>query len=88
MKEKIIGIRLESYNPEKITGMLVKSKVGVKIDEDGYIIVTHETNGPLFDLNPTTGEFGIYSGTLEVAKEVGRELRKIGFQNLKLIFIV
>ena len=84
--EKTVGIELVTYTSDRVVGRLTTSKVGVKIDNDGHIVVTQEITGPVFTLSLITGKLGVHSGTIEQAQEVGKKLMDIGFKPTKLIF--
>ena len=86
MKKKV-GIVLESYDEVTMKGHLATSEVKVEFDEMGRLQIINEIIRNSFELNMEKGSYSVSAGaSIEIAKEIGRQLKKIGFSSLILKF--
>ena len=86
MKEKTIGIVLERMDLCRISGYLGKLETKVELDEFNRITAKSEISKVFFDYYPTAGYYEIAIGSFEQGKEIGKELEKLGIENLKFRF--
>ena len=86
MKEKTIGIVLKRMDLCRISGYLGKVKTKVELDEFNRIVVNSDISKVFFDYYPKAGYYEIAIGSFEQGKEIGKELEKLGIENLKFHF--
>ena len=87
MKTKTIGIVLTKVSKEKIEGDFTKSKLIVELGELSQIEVRQELYKFPFNLNTETKIYTTSSFCdLSTSIKIGQELKKIGFENLRLLF--
>ena len=88
MNEREIGIILEKVTQNSIKGYLAFLKLGVSIDEDSRICVDDQIIKYCFSLK--NGEKNLLTVAVGVcesyAKKIAEELKKIGYENIVLIF--
>ena len=85
--KKEVGIVLKSYDGITMKGHVATSKVKVELDENGRLQVVHEIIRHSFELNTEKGSYSVSSGeNIGMAKEIGRQLKEIGFSSLILKF--
>ncbi len=85
--EKRLGIVLESYDGIIMKGYHATSKVEVNVDESGRLQIIQKIIKTCFELDTEKNIYTVYSfSNDEIAQEIGRQLKKIGFSSLTLIF--
>jgi len=87
MKERI-GIVLEKRSDDgRFLGQLIDIDISLKINEKSCIEVCKNIKKEAFFLDPISQIFTTFPETrFEVAKEIAKELRKIGFEDIKFDF--
>lgn len=87
MKTKKIGIVLEKMELCRISGYLCKVTTALELGGYGNVVVNTEIGKNFFDYYPQAGYYEIMKGvSFENGVEIGKELKKIGFENVKLLF--
>ncbi len=88
MKTRKIGIVLTELTDKEIKGFLAYSKVGLELDDLNRVTLEHEVEEyKSFTLDLETQEYRTNTFcNRKVSEEIGRELKKIGFKNVKLRF--
>ena len=77
-----LGIVFEKVTRERIEGYLAQ----LRYHQKGEEIAKDEIIKTLFEYNPKTGIYRIYVGGFDTAKEIGRQLKREGYKNVRLLF--
>ena len=87
MKERI-GIVIDSWRNGILNGSLVESDVEIKLNLNSQIEVKPDIFKSRFTYDTATGIYKVNTFTLgwEESKRIGFELKKIGFDNVKLMY--
>ena len=87
MKERI-GIVVDSWKNGVLKGSLVESDIEIKINLNSQIEVKPDIFKSRFTYDTATGIYKVCNFNLgwEDCKKIGFELKKIGFDNVKMLY--